>query len=90
MLGGGADEALSEGHVVLADDALAVAGAEAVFELLGPLVPEQDGEHVEVDDALEQGADAFEQRSSGSRMLVISREISCRTVRVWAWRETRV
>ncbi len=32
-----------------------------MFELLCALVPEQDGEHLEVDDALEEMADALEQ-----------------------------
>ncbi len=32
-----------------------------MFQQLGTIVPQQDGEHVEVDDALEQSADAFEQ-----------------------------
>ena len=59
--GGGADEALAERDVALAGDALAVAGAEAVLELLGALVPEEDGEHLEVDDALEELADALEE-----------------------------
>ncbi len=47
--------------VALAGDALAIAGAEAVLELLGAVVPEQDGEHLEVDDALQQRADALQQ-----------------------------
>ena len=56
-----ADDALAEADVALAEDALAVAGAEAVLELLGGLVPEEDGEHLEVDDALEEDADALEE-----------------------------
>jgi hypothetical protein len=32
-----------------------------MFQVLGPVAPQQDGEHLEVDDALEQQADAFEQ-----------------------------
>ena len=32
-----------------------------MLELAGALVPEQDGEHVEVDDAFEESADAFEE-----------------------------
>ncbi len=59
--GGGADEAFAEGDVALAGDALAVAGGEAVLELLGAVVPEEDGEHLEVDDALEELADALEE-----------------------------
>src|SRR6185437_12938948 len=37
------------------------AGREAVLEQLRAVVPKQDAEHLEVDDALEQLADAFEQ-----------------------------
>ena len=59
--GGETDDALAELDVALADDALAVAGGEAVLELVGTLVPEEDGEHLEVDDAAEEGADALEQ-----------------------------
>src|SRR5205085_866977 len=33
----------------------------AVLELLGALVPQQDGEHVVIDDALQQLADALKQ-----------------------------
>ena len=61
QLGGGADDALAESDVALAGDAFAVAGGEAVLELLGAVVPEEDGEHLEVDDALEEMADAFEE-----------------------------
>ena len=46
--------------VAFASDALAVAGGEAVLELLAAVAPEKDGEHLEVDDTLEEGADAFE------------------------------
>ena len=60
-LGGDADDSLAEEDVALAGDALAVAGGEAVLELLAALVPEEDGEHLEVDDALEQVADALEE-----------------------------
>ncbi len=60
-LRGVADDALAELDVVLALDAFAEAGAEAVFEALGAVAPEQDGEHLEVDDALEEMADALEQ-----------------------------
>ena len=60
-LGGGADEAFAEGDGALADDAFAEAGGEAVLEVLGALVPEEDAEHLEVDDALEEVADALEE-----------------------------
>jgi len=59
--GGGADEAMAGRDVALAGDALAVAGAEAMLEVFGASVPEQDGEHLEVDDALEELADALEE-----------------------------
>ena len=55
-----ADETLAEGDDALADDALAEAGAEACSKLLRALVPEKDGEHLEVDDALQQKRDPFE------------------------------
>ena len=61
QLGGGADEAFAESDDALADDAFAEAGAEAVLEVLGAVVPEEDAEHLEVDDALEQVGDALEQ-----------------------------
>ena len=61
QLGGGADEAFAEGDGALAGDALAEAGGEAVLEELVALVPQEDGEHVEVDDALEQRANALEE-----------------------------
>ena len=61
LLGGEADESDAEGDGALAGDAFAVAGGEAVLELFGALVPEEDGEHVEVDDAFEEEADAFEE-----------------------------
>jgi len=61
QLGGGADEAFAEGDGALAGDALAEAGGEAVLEELVALVPQEDGEHVEVDDALEELADALEE-----------------------------
>ena len=50
----------AEGDVAFASDALAVAGGEAMFELLCRRVPEEDGEHLEVDDALHGEADALE------------------------------
>jgi hypothetical protein len=59
-LGGGADEAFAEGDGAFADDALAEAGGEAVLEELGALVPEEDAEHLEVDDAFEEVGDALE------------------------------
>ncbi len=60
-LGGGADEAFAEGDDAFADDAFAEAGGEAVLEVLGAVVPEEDAEHLEVDDALEKVGDAFEE-----------------------------
>ncbi len=61
LRGGGADEADTGSDGALAGDAFSVACAEAVLEEFGPLVPEEDGEHLEVDDALEELADAFEE-----------------------------
>ena len=61
LLGCGSDDAFAEADVAFAGYSLAVAGGEAVLELFGALVPEQDGEHLEVDDAFEEMADAFEQ-----------------------------
>ena len=55
------DDALTELDSPLASDALAVTGGEAVFEALARVAPEQDGEHLEVDDALEQFPDTLEQ-----------------------------
>jgi len=60
-LSSGADKALAEEDVAFAVDALTVAGAEAVFELFVPVVPEEDGEHLEVDDALEKLSDALKE-----------------------------
>ena len=42
MLRGDADETLPQGDSAFAGDAFAVARGEAVFELLGALVPEED------------------------------------------------
>jgi hypothetical protein len=61
VFGCGADEALAEEDVALALDTLTVLCAEAVLELFGGVVPEEDGEHLEVDDALEEGSDALEE-----------------------------
>ena len=59
QLGGGADQAFAQRHRSLAGDALAITGGKAVFKLLGALAPQQDGEHLEVDDALQQLANAL-------------------------------
>jgi hypothetical protein len=74
---------------VLAGDAFAVAGGEAVLELLGASFQRR---MVNIWKSMTRlrSWPMRSRRSSGSRMLVISREISLRTVRVWAWRETRV
>ena len=61
QLGGGADEAFADRDNALADDALAEARAEAVFEVLGAVVPEEDAEHLEVDDSLEEVCDPLEE-----------------------------
>ena len=60
-LGGVADDSDAERDGAVAGDAFAVAGGEAVLELFAALVPEKDGEHLEVDDALEEVADALEE-----------------------------
>src|SRR5882757_8605352 len=60
-LGGGADKAFAKSDDAFADDALAEAGGEAMLEVLIAVVPEKDAEHLEVDDALEELGDAFEE-----------------------------
>ena len=58
-LGGGSDEAFAQGDGAFAGHAFAEAGGEAVLEELGAVVPQKDGEHVKVDDALEELSNAF-------------------------------
>jgi len=60
-LRGGADETLAEGDGAFAEDTLTKAGGEGVLKVLGAIVPEEDAEHLEVDDALEEVGDAFEE-----------------------------
>ena len=60
-LGRGADESFAEFDGALAEDTLTKAGGEGVLEVLGVVVPEEDAEHLEVDDALEEVGDALEE-----------------------------
>src|SRR6185437_737182 len=61
LLCGDPDNALSQHDGTLAGDPFAVARGKTMFKLLRALIPQQDAEHLEVNDTLQQLTDTLQQ-----------------------------